>query len=216
MIDVVNVYKKYGENSVLSNVSLCISKGEISRLLGPSGSGKTTLLRIIALLELPSRGSVYIDQRDTVIIPLVFQSVGLWPHLTLKQNIDLPRYGLRNMLSSEELDFLCKRLEINHLLLRYPSECSGGQRQRAAIVRALSINPDYLLLDEPTSALDERLALIVKDELLKLCDRGAGILIATHDREFCSKESMADFYLYEGKSRLLKSTVSLIGQEKLA
>lgn len=162
-------------------------------LLGPSGSGKTTLLRLIAGLETPDGGAIYIDGRDITHLPvwqrdigIVFQNYALYPHLTVFDNIAMP---LRNKgISREEVKRrvyeIAEILEIQNHLSKYPHQLSGGQQQRVALARALVKEPRVLLLDEPLSNIDARLRLEVRGFLKRLQRRlGTTVIHVTHDQE---------------------------------
>ena len=181
------------EETVLKEISLSIDKGEFITLLGSSGCGKTTTLRIIAGLETPDSGRVFLDGRDvTGLAPeardvnTVFQNYALFPHMTVADNIG---YGLKLKKTpkaeikkrvSEMLDLV----QLPGFEKRKPSELSGGQRQRVAIARALVNNPKVLLLDEPLGALDLQLRRAMQLELKKLQKKlGITFIYITHDQE---------------------------------
>jgi ABC-type polar amino acid transport system ATPase subunit len=168
MLKADKIAKSYGETPVLHKVDLGIERGKITALIGPSGSGKTTLLKVLAFLEHPDSGSVSLDEvhyqfpltKDKKIkapwpkVSVVFQQLFLWPHLTLLQNITLPLMAKGLDDKPANLRDLLDRFDMNDFVYRYPNQASLGQRQRAALVRALLLKPDYLLLDEITSSLD--------------------------------------------------------------
>ena len=195
----------------MDNVSLTIEPGTITSIIGPSGSGKTTLLKTISMLELAESGSVSIDetlyQFPTTIegrepwpkVTIVFQQLFIWPHLTLKQNILLP---LGENVSSEQqkqFDDLVKLFGMDHFVNRYPNEVSIGQRQRAAIVRALMLNPKYLLLDEVTSSLDVEQIAVILSHLEDIKKRGVGVVLVTHLLNFAKSVSDQIIFLEDGK-----------------
>ncbi len=198
MLEAKNIGKSYENTKVLKNVSLSIERGEICALIGPSGTGKTTLLKILAFLEQPDSGSVTIDgvtykyplEKSQKIeapwpkVTVVFQQLFLWPHLTLLQNITLP-LSARNLDDNPpRLQELLELFDMNHFVYRYPNQASIGQRQRAALVRALLLEPEYLLLDEITSSLDIEQTAIILSQLKKLGSQGIGILTITHLLQF--------------------------------
>lgn len=218
-----NITKSFGNLQVLHGVNLAIEKGKICALIGPSGSGKTTLLKVLAFLEQPDSGNVAIDNL-TYRFPLtksqkietpwpkvtvVFQQLFLWPHLTLLQNITLPLSAQGRDDNPPRLQELLKIFDMNHFVYRYPNEASLGQRQRAALVRALLLEPEYLLLDEITSSLDIEQTAIILSQLKKLSSQGIGILTITHLLQFAQGAAdkvafMADGQiLEEGSSGLL-------------
>ncbi|CCC80729.1 ABC transporter ATP-binding protein [Thermoproteus tenax] len=162
-------------------------------VLGPSGSGKTTLLRIIAGLERPDEGAIYLDGRDITNLPvwerdigIVFQNYALYPHLTVYDNIAMPlkNRGFDKRQIQERIERIARILNIQDQLHKYPSQLSGGQQQRVAIARALVKEPKILLLDEPLSNLDARLRLEVRGFLKELQkELGTTVLHVTHDQE---------------------------------
>ena len=181
------------EEAVLDNISLKISKGEFITLLGSSGCGKTTTLRIIAGLEQPDAGSVWLDGREVTglepnqrNVNTVFQNYALFPHMNVAENIG---YGLKlkKVPKSEIRKKVSQMLELVQLEgyeKRKPSELSGGQKQRVAIARALVNNPKVLLLDEPLGALDLQLRRAMQIELKHLQKKlGITFIYVTHDQE---------------------------------
>lgn len=203
------ITKKFGENPVLDKVNISIERGKITTLIGPSGSGKTTLLRVMSLLEQADSGAVSIDgidyrhpgEDEDAILPwpkisVVFQQLFLWPHLTLRQNILLPLGKEKDLSYMEELLVM---FDMNEFVDRYPNQASLGQRQRTALVRALVLEPDYLLLDEITSALDIEQVAVVLKHVQTLRDRGVGILIVTHLLNFAQRASDQIVFLDHGK-----------------
>ncbi|MEM1643119.1 MAG: ABC transporter ATP-binding protein [Desulfurococcaceae archaeon] len=203
-VALVNVVKKFGRTIAVDHVSLKINDGEFYAFLGPSGSGKTTTLRLIAGLETPDEGEIYIDDRLVNYVhprdrdvAMVFQNYALYPHMTVYDNIAFPLMARRKQLKltiSEVRSMVLevsKLLGIEHLLDRYPSQLSGGQQQRVALARALVRRPKVWLLDEPLSNLDAKLRLSMRVELKKM-QRTLGIttIYVTHDQ--VEAMSMAD------------------------
>ena len=193
-LEVKEIKKSFTEEeAVLDNISLKISKGEFITLLGSSGCGKTTTLRIIAGLEQPDAGSVWLDGRDVTglepnqrNVNTVFQNYALFPHMNVAENIG---YGLKlkKVPKSEIRKKVSQMLELVQLEgyeKRKPSELSGGQKQRVAIARALVNNPEVLLLDEPLGALDLQLRRAMQIELKHLQKKlGITFIYITHDQE---------------------------------
>lgn len=188
-----DVSKKYGNFTALKNINISIKEGEFVCLLGPSGCGKTTLLRILAGLEKPSGGKVYIRDEDaTNMAPakrnygIVFQSYALFPNMTVKENI---AFGLKNKkVKKAEIDEKVKhaleQVNLAEHINKYPAQLSGGQQQRVALARALVLSPDFLLLDEPLSALDAKVRQKVRKEIRDLQQRlGITTIMVTHDQE---------------------------------
>lgn len=193
-LELKEIKKSFTEGeAVLDNISLEISKGEFITLLGSSGCGKTTTLRIIAGLEQPDAGSVWLDGREVTglepnqrDVNTVFQNYALFPHMNVAENIG---YGLKlkKVPKSEIRKKVSQMLELVQLEgyeKRKPSELSGGQKQRVAIVRALVNNPKVLLLDEPLGALDLQLRRAMQIELKHLQKKlGITFIYITHDQE---------------------------------
>lgn len=188
-----NVTKRYGNNTVLDNVSLSIKAGEVFSLLGPSGCGKTTLLRICGGFEPPDSGRVILDGVDITSLPAnrrevrtVFQNYALFPHMTVWENV---AFGLKAMKVDsktirEEVPKYLELVQLTGYEDRKPSQLSGGQRQRVSIARALINKPKVLLLDEPLAALDLKLRQRMLIELDTLHDDvGITFLFVTHDQQ---------------------------------
>ena len=191
-IAIKNVAKHFGSFTALHSVDLTIADQEFMVLLGASGCGKTTLLRIIAGLETPSQGEVWIGGRRVDHLPprergiaMVFQNYAVFPHLTVFENI---AFGLRMArLAAAEIDRRVNRtaelMHIEQLLKRYSGQLSGGQRQRVAVARALAMEPDVILMDEPLSNLDALLRLEMRAELKGvLAASKTTTIYVTHDQ----------------------------------
>ena len=216
---------RFGSNQVkaLSDVSFSVEQGEYVAIMGESGSGKTTLLNILASLDKPTSGEVLLNGKNIVSIKekeisnfrrnnlgFVFQDFNLLDTFSLKDNIFLPLVlsGKKFNEMNERLQPLAKKLGISDLLEKYPYEVSGGQKQRAAIARALITNPQLILADEPTGALDSRSS----DELLQLFEdinnEGQTIVMVTHSTKAASsakrvlfiKDGRVFHQLYRGDS----------------
>ena len=192
-VEMRNIYKQYGNFRASDNVSFGIEKGKLAALLGPSGSGKTTLLRMIAGLENPNAGDIFIDGKRVNDIPaakrgigFVFQSYALFRYMTVFDNI---AFGLEiaKMPKKQIKERVFELLELTGLSgleNRYPNQLSGGQRQRVAFARALAPNPQVLLLDEPLSSLDARLRLQTREEIKRIQrETGVTAIFVTHDQE---------------------------------
>lgn len=197
-IELKHIDKYYGKNHVLKDINLVAEDGDFLTLLGPSGCGKTTTLRVVAGLENPQGGDIYLDGKNIVNakesyfeepgkrgMDLVFQSYALWPHMTVYDNV---AFGLvvkkrpKDEIRSKVMNAL-ERMRIAEYAKRYPSELSGGQQQRVAIARAIVSNSQILLLDEPLSNLDAKLRIEMRSEIKRLHhDLGTTILYVTHDQ----------------------------------
>ena len=185
----------FGNHQVLENLHMDLYPGEILSILGPSGCGKTTLLRIIAGLETPSRGTIYLkDQKifgqsidleaSKRNIGMIFQDYALFPHLSVEKNILFGISHLDEKTQSENLERVQKLTRLEGLLERYPHELSGGQQQRVAIARTLATRPAVLLMDEPFSNLDASLRLTVRMEMEEILrESNTATIFVTHDRE---------------------------------
>ncbi len=205
--------KAYDGHTVLDNINLQINPGEFVCLLGPSGCGKSTLLRLIAGLDKPTKGKVFLDDRDITNLPcskrnfgIVFQSYALFPNLSAYDNVT---YGLKNrrMTKRQIEETANKYLEMVGLSgakKRFPSQLSGGEQQRVALARALTIEPDFLLLDEPLSALDAKVRVKLRHEICSI-QRELGIttIMVTHDQE--EALTMADKIVVMDKAKLMQS-----------
>lgn len=186
------VTRSFGPVKAVDGVDLTVPNGEFVCLLGPSGCGKTTLLRMIAGLDLPDQGSIVVDGEDITRVPthrrnlgMVFQSLALFPHLSVGENIAYP-LRIRGVPREEQGRRVEELLALVHLpghADRAVSQLSGGQRQRVAIARALSVPPRLFLLDEPLSALDAKLREAMQVELRQLQQRlGITTIVVTHDQ----------------------------------
>ncbi len=187
------ITKKFGDVYAVDDVSLEIFQGEFFSLLGSSGCGKSTLLRMLAGLEYPSSGRIYIDGVDVTDVPaysrpvnMMFQSYALFPHMSVEQNIEfgLKQDRLSRRERGERVGEMLELLKITELRKRRPDQLSGGQRQRVALARSLAKHPKLLLLDEPLGALDKRLRENTQFELVNLQERlGITFVTVTHDQE---------------------------------
>ena len=194
-----NITKKYKDSAAVDCLNLEIKDGSYVTLLGPSGCGKTTTLRMIAGLETPTEGEIWIGDKlvfssqkgiditpDKRNIGFLFQNYALWPHMTVYKNI---AFGLENLKWNKQdisvrVTELLETLQLAELAERYPSELSGGQQQRVAIARTLATNPAILLMDEPLSNLDAKLRLDMRAELKRLhIDTKSTFVYVTHDQQ---------------------------------
>ena len=197
------ITKTFGDHTVLDGVSLDIEQGQVVSLIGPSGSGKSTLLRCINLLEPVDDGAVFLDGEDISVpgldanavrrrIGMVFQSYNLFPHMSVMRNITLSpvrAMGMDPAAARERAMGLLERFGLADKAESYPDQLSGGQQQRVAIVRALAVEPEVLLLDEITSALDPELVGEVLDVVRELKSSGMTLVLATHEMGFARDTS---------------------------
>ncbi len=200
VVSLRGIRRRFGRVTAVDGIDLDIREGEFFALLGPSGCGKTTLLRIIAGLERPDAGRIFIDGADmTTTAPnhrpvnMVFQSYALFPHMTVAENVayGLRLEGLARAVIAERVREALALVRLEGLEDRRPDALSGGQRQRVALARALVKRPRVLLLDEPLSALDARLREEMRLELSALQMRlGLTFVLVTHDQD--EALSMAD------------------------
>ena len=188
-----DIVKMHGEFAALKGVTFEIEPGEFFALLGPSGSGKSTTLRILAGLDAPTSGRVFIDGQDITAsdardrdIAMVFQSYALYPHMTVYENIAFPleMAKLPKAEIGSAVQEAARKVAIEHLFDRKPGQLSGGQQQRCALARAIVRKARLFLLDEPLSNLDAKLRLETRTELKKL-QRSLGVtaVYVTHDQE---------------------------------
>jgi multiple sugar transport system ATP-binding protein len=194
IVEVRQLTKKFEGNATLAvdDLDLATTEGEYLVLLGPSGCGKTTLLRLIAGLEQPTSGEVYIGGLPMVGLPprarkiaMVFQSYALYPHKSARRNIEFPlkASGMEPEERAKKVEWAAELLGITRLLDRRPRHLSGGERQRVALARALVREPDVFLLDEPLSNLDAKLRATARDDLKQFQDRvGTTTVYVTHDQ----------------------------------
>ena len=201
LLDVIHLKKVYSSHlshtqvEALSDVNFSIEKGEYAAVMGESGSGKTTLLNLIASLDRPTSGQIFLDGHDLALVKernlaayrrenlgFVFQDFNLLDTFSIQDNIFLPLVlsGKKKSEMTERLLPLAKLLGISDILKKYPYEVSGGQKQRAAAARALIINPKLLLADEPTGALDSRATENLLHIFEKINQTGQTILMVTH------------------------------------
>ena len=197
-IQVLELHKHFGDLEVLRGIDFQINAGEVVCVIGPSGSGKSTLLRCVNLLETPTAGRVLIEGIDMTDpetdvdavrarIGMVFQQFNLFPHLTVLRNLTIAQRQVLGR-SEDEADETARRvLERVGMLDKvdeYPINLSGGQMQRVAIARSLSMDPDMMLFDEPTSALDPELVGEVLDVMRGLAEEGMTMMVVTHEMGF--------------------------------
>lgn len=218
IIEVSNLKKSFGNLDVLKNVSFEVNKNDVLAVIGPSGSGKSTMLRSLVHLEQINGGTIRVKEdylvkngmysssneikRITANMGMVFQHFNLFPHLTVKENLELaPR--LVKGESAEQIRVKSQQLLQKVGLLDkaevYPSKLSGGQKQRVAIARALMMNPDILLFDEPTSALDPELTGEVLQVIQQLAEEHMTMIIVTHEMGFAKEVANKIMFMDNGE-----------------
>ena len=218
-ISIQNVTKRFASHQALDSVTLEIALKESVVILGPSGCGKTTLLRLIAGLEVPGSGEIWLGDVQVAgpgrsLVPpyrrqigFVFQDLALWPHLTVAANLEfvLDALTVPRAERSRRVDDTLKLVRIGGFAPRYPHELSGGEQQRVALARALVGAPRLLLLDEPLSSLDAELRAAMRTELARI-QRTLGVttIYVTHDREDASV--LADRVIEMRAGRIVAAT----------
>jgi len=212
-ISIQDLHKSFGVNEVLSGIDLAVAPHEVVCLIGASGSGKSTLLRCINLLEPISSGRILLLGQDVTApgvdpnlvrrqVGIVFQSFNLFPHMTVLRNVTLSpikALGLPKRDAEAAAMELLGRFGLADKRREYPDRLSGGQQQRVAIVRALAMQPQIMLLDEVTSALDPELVAEVLDLLRELATGGMTMVIATHEMSFARDVANRVCFLEEGR-----------------
>ncbi|MCJ0601688.1 amino acid ABC transporter ATP-binding protein, partial [Enterococcus cecorum] len=212
-ISVQNLVKKYGNNTVLNDISISIKEGDVVCIIGPSGSGKSTFLRCLNKLEEPTSGDIVIDgahlmDKNTDInlvrqhIGMVFQHFNLFPHLTVLENIILAPMDVKKASRDEAEKNAIRLLDKVGLADKKdmkPDNLSGGQKQRVAIARALAMNPDIMLFDEPTSALDPEMVGDVLNVMKDLAKQGMTMVIVTHEMGFAKEVANRVLFTDGGK-----------------
>ena len=211
---VEGVTKRFGDLTVLDNVSLDVDEHQVVCLIGASGSGKSTLLRCINRLERVNAGSISVDGESFTEakvdvnalrqkVGIVFQAFNLFPHMTVLQNVTLgPRKvkGLPAEATTERALALLDRIGLREKAQQYPDRLSGGQQQRVAIARALAMDPKLMLLDEITSALDPQLVFEVLTLVRELAEKeGMTMILATHEMSFAREVSSKICFLDGGR-----------------
>jgi len=209
ILEVKNLKKKFGDTSVLKDVSFSLEQGQVLAIIGSSGSGKTTLLRCLNFLETPDSGEILVRgkqllsqsedeiRQNRLHFGLVFQNFNLFPQYTVLQNVTLAPTLLGHGTPQEILDNahrLIDRVGLSQKEQSYPYQLSGGQQQRVAIARALAMNPEVLCFDEPTSALDPELTGEVLRVIRGLKGNNSTMIVVTHEMEFA--KSVADVVIY--------------------
>ncbi|PRS32853.1 ectoine/hydroxyectoine ABC transporter ATP-binding protein EhuA [Bacillus sp. RJGP41] len=218
MINIKNLHKSFGDLEVLKGIDLEVEQGKVIVLIGPSGSGKTTFLRCLNLLEVPTDGTIEIDEtvmdfkkpvrKNSItsfrsLTGMVFQSYNLFPHKTALENVMEGPIIVKNIAkhhAKETAAALLTKVGLGEKIDFYPFQLSGGQQQRVGIARALAMEPKVMLFDEPTSALDPELVgdvLQVMKDLAK--DEGMTMIVVTHEMRFAREVADEVIFMDEGK-----------------
>jgi len=212
-IRIEGLHKSFGTNEVLKGIDLSVATHEVVCLIGASGSGKSTLLRCVNLLEPINSGRISLwgqeitgpDIDPNLVrrhVGIVFQSFNLFPHMTVLRNVTLAPVKVRRVPpaeAEEEAKALLTRFGLEDKQADFPDRLSGGQQQRVAIVRALAMKPQIMLLDEVTSALDPELVAEVLDVIRELAATGMTMVIATHEMGFAKDIARRVCFLEEGR-----------------
>ncbi|WP_164670918.1 amino acid ABC transporter ATP-binding protein [Virgibacillus doumboii] len=213
MINVGNLTKKFNKNTVLKNISTTINDGEVVAVIGPSGSGKSTFLRCLNLLEKPTEGEIWINDKEITDpkidkieirkqIGMVFQHFHLFPHMTVMENITYAPQKVKKVKKNEAEEAanqLIAKVGLSDKPDAYPNRLSGGQKQRVAIARALAMEPAIMLFDEPTSALDPEMVKEVLDVMKDLAQTGMTMVVVTHEMNFAREVADRILFLDEGE-----------------
>ena len=199
MIDIKNLTKKFGNNTILKDINGQVKKGEVICIIGPSGAGKSTFLRCLNQLEKPTSGTVSVEgteltglnekgvQKVREKMGMVFQNFNLFPNKTVLENVMLAPKKVKNVSDEETKNNAQKLLDevgMGAKAEAYPASLSGGQQQRVAIARALAMQPDVMLFDEPTSALDPEMVGEVLKVMQQLANDGMTMVVVTHEMGF--------------------------------
>jgi ABC-type polar amino acid transport system ATPase subunit len=195
MYTLERVEKHYGNTSILRDITCTIPIDGLVVVMGPSGSGKSTLLRLLSFVEAPDSGTIHLtlngdlfdsrsDVRPWPRLTCVFQKQFLWPHLTLLENLRLPIRATGRHGADERVAEVVNLFQMSDFVNRFPNEVSGGQAQRAALARALVLDPELILIDEAHSGLDLEQQSVLNDHLLALRSSGVGLVIVTHSLDF--------------------------------
>ena len=212
ILEVKHLSKSFGGNEVLKDIDFTCSKGDVTSIIGSSGSGKTTLLRCINLLENPSSGQILFHGQDIMgkgfnapryraKVGMVFQSFNLFNNMTVLENCIVGQTTVLKRDKAEAEANALKYLEkvgMIPFMNARPAQISGGQKQRAAIARALVMDPEVMLFDEPTSALDPEMVGEVLEVMRNLASDGMTMLVVTHEMSFAREVSTNVVYMDEG------------------
>jgi polar amino acid transport system ATP-binding protein len=211
-IEMRSLHKSFGELEVLKGIDFHVGQGEVVCVIGPSGSGKSTLLRCINLLETPTSGKIWVSGQDVTDpdvdidairrrIGMVFQQFNLFPHLSVLENLTIAQRRVlrRGKAEAERVAHAnLERVGLADKARAYPAQLSGGQAQRAAIARSLSMGPELMLFDEPTSALDPELVGDVLEVMRSLVADGMTMMVVTHEMAFAREVADRVVFMDDG------------------
>ncbi|AEV95131.1 amino acid ABC transporter ATP-binding protein [Pediococcus claussenii] len=204
MLSINNLTKKFGENTILEDITAEVNQGDVISVIGPSGAGKSTFLRCLTMLEAPTSGSVFLEEQDLTKLSLkeletvrekmgmVFQNFNLFPNMDVLHNLTLAPIRVKKeseSVATEKAMELLKQVGLEDKVTAYPDSLSGGQKQRVAIARALAMNPEIMLFDEPTSALDPEMVGEVLNVMRDLATNGMTMVVVTHEMDFAKSVS---------------------------
>ena len=212
LFEIKNLEKHFGNVEVLKGISTEIKSGEVLVIIGPSGSGKSTFLRCLNLLEEPTGGEIFfegkkLNAKGTNVnalrerIGMVFQQFNLFPHMSVKKNIEIAPMKLLKQSAEEaskNADELLERVGLSDKALAYPNQLSGGQKQCIAIARSLAMHPDVMLFDEPTSALDPEMVGEVLELMKELAHSGMTMVVVTHEMGFAREVATRMIFIDDG------------------
>lgn len=213
MLKVTNLYKSFGEQTVLKDISFELNKGEILCLRGKSGAGKTTLIRCICNLEQADEGTISINGIESLEngkpnkayqnnVGMVSQGFDLFPNLNVMDNLTLAPVS-RKLMTKEDAEkaalALLESLDIGDKVKSYPRQLSGGEKQRVAVARACILSPSVLFFDEPTSALDLTSTQEVANLIEDIAKRDIAVVIITHDEAFCNMLNAKEIVIVNGQ-----------------
>jgi phospholipid/cholesterol/gamma-HCH transport system ATP-binding protein len=216
MIELRNITKRFGDHTVVENISFKFYSGKTNLVIGESGSGKTTLLKIMVGLHQPNEGSVLYNDRDFTAmgeqqkqsvrqeIGMLFQGGALFDSMTLEENVKFPLDMFTSMTDAEKNDrvnFCLEKVKLVGKNKLYPSELSGGMKKRAALARAISNSPNYLFCDEPNSGLDPKTSIVI-DELISNITKELNMttVIITHDMNSVMEIGENVMFIYKGQN----------------
>ncbi|WP_062354466.1 amino acid ABC transporter ATP-binding protein [Bacillus kwashiorkori] len=222
IIEINNLQKSFNQLNVLKDINFTVNNNEVIAIIGPSGSGKSTILRCLVHLEKVDGGTIKIDDKYLVEkgnynqprsikeltskMGMVFQHFNLFPHLTVKENLELvPKTITKQPYEAieQKSNELLKKVGLSDRIFAYPSQLSGGQKQRVAIARALMLNPEIMLFDEPTSALDPELTGEVLSVMKDLAKENMTMIVVTHEMGFA--KDVADRVIFMDRGEIVET-----------